>query len=398
MHWMDHPAVPTTLTLPDYAGGSIVNLMASIAVALGAKDWPCAPLRLLDPAALRRRTSILLLVVDGLGYRYLREVHAGSTLNQHVRGSMTSVFPSTTATAITAMMSGLAPQQHGLTGWHVYFEEIDAVGAVLPFRLRPTDERLAQLGLEPSQVFTHPSFFDRVPAQTFVVSPASIIDSEFNTAHSGRAQRHAYGSLQQFFRAIELTLRAPGERKLVYAYYPELDSTAHEQGIGSRRSADVLRRFDTGFARLLATLAGSDVTVLVTADHGFIDAPATERVELDDHPHLAATLAQPLCGERRAAYCYVRPGQAHTFEDYVRNELAERVSLFESRSLIDTGWFGPGEPHPKLQSRVGDYVLLMQASATIKDWMPGERRHSLIGVHGGASADEMLVPLIVVEP
>ena len=174
MHRMDRIAAPTTLTLPDYAGGSIVNLMASIAVALGAKDWPCAPLRLLDPVSLRRR-SILLLVVDGLGYRYLRETHARSTLNQYVQGSMTSVFPSTTATAITAMMSGLAPQQHGLTGWHVYFEEIDAVGAVLPFRLRPTDERLAQFGLEPSDVFTHPSFFDRVPAQTFVVSPASII-------------------------------------------------------------------------------------------------------------------------------------------------------------------------------------------------------------------------------
>jgi Type I phosphodiesterase / nucleotide pyrophosphatase len=398
MRWMDTPAVPTTLTLPDYAGGSIVNLMASIAVALGARDWAYPALRLLPPAALARRSNILLLVVDGLGYRYLREVHSGNTLNQFLCGSMTSVFPSTTATAITAMMSGLAPQQHGLTGWHIYFEEIGAVGAVLPFRLRPTDERLVQFGLQPAAVFTYPSFFDRVPAQTFVVSPASIIDSEFNTAHSGDAQRHAYGSLEQFFHTIELTLRGRGERKFVYAYYPELDSTAHEHGIGSRRSAEVLRRFDNGLDRLLAALAGADVTVLVTADHGFIDAPAAERIELDHHPFLAATLAQPLCGERRAAYCYVRNGQAGRFEDYVQNELAERALLFDSHALMRAGWFGPGEPHPKLQSRIGDYVMLMQAGATIKDWMPGERRHALIGVHGGASEDEMLVPLVVIEP
>jgi hypothetical protein len=51
-----------------------------------------------------------------------------------------------------------------------------------------------------------------------------------------------------------------------------------------------------------------------------------------------------------------------------------------------------------LQSRIGDYVLLMRAGATIKDWMPGERRHTLIGVHGGATAEEMLVPLVVIEP
>ncbi len=395
---MDHSAVDTTLTLPDYAGGSIVNLMASIALALGARDWPYPPLKLLDAPALERRGSILLIVVDGLGFRYLREAHPGGTLHRHLRGSITSVFPSTTATAITAMMSGLAPQQHALTGWHVYFEEIDAVGAVLPFRLRPTDEPLARLGLRPAAVFTYPSLFDRLAAQSFVVSPAAIVDSEFNTAHSGRAQRVPYTSLEQFFHAIERTLRAPGERKLVYAYYPELDSTAHELGIGSRRCAEVLRRFDEGLGRLLDALAGTDVTVVVTADHGFIDAPEEERVELDDHPALAATLARPLCGERRAAYCYVRSGQARVFEDYVRNELADRALLFDSRALVEAGWFGPGEPHPRLQSRIGDYVLLMRAGGTIKDWMPGERRHTLIGVHGGATAEEMLVPLVVIEP
>jgi len=398
MRWMNYPAFPTTLTLPDYAGGSIVNLMASIASALGVAHWPYAPLRLLDVVRLGRRRNILLLVVDGLGYRYLCDAHPRSTLRQYLQGSMTSVFPSTTATAITALMTGLAPRQHGLTGWHIYFEEIGAVGAVLPFRLRATDERLAQFGLQPATVFPYPSFFDRVPVQTFVVSPASIVHSEFNTAHSGRAQRHGYGSLEQFFQTIELTLRAPGERKLVYAYYPELDSTAHEHGIGARHCAEVLRRFDDGLSRLLPALAGADVTVLVTADHGFIDAPAAQRIALDDHPLLAATLAQPLSGERRAAYCHVRPGQARNFEDYVRNELGEQALVFASDSLIEAGWFGPGEAHPSLRSRVGDYVLLMQAATTIKDWMPGERRHNMIGVHGGASADEMLVPLVVIEP
>jgi predicted AlkP superfamily pyrophosphatase or phosphodiesterase len=398
MHRMAHSAFPTTLTLPDYAGGSIVNLIASIAAALGVEAWPYAPLRLLEPAPLNGRANILLLVVDGLGYRYLRQAHPSGVLHRCLAGSMTSVFPSTTATAITALMSGLAPRQHGLTGWHVYFEEIGAIGAVLPFRLRPTDEPLVRRGLQPAAVFDYGSFFDRVKAQTCVISPASIIDTEFNTAHSGHAQRRAYVSLDQFFHSIERALRAPAERKFVYAYYPELDSTAHEHGIGSRRCAEVLRRFDTGLSRLLTALSGADVTVLVTADHGFIDAPASERVELDDHPHLAATLAQPLCGERRAAYCYVRPGQARTFEDYVRNELADRALLFESGALIQAGWFGPGEAHPKLRSRVGDYTLLMQGRATIKDWMPGERRHAMIGVHGGASAEEMLVPLVVIEP
>jgi hypothetical protein len=40
----------------------------------------------------------------------------------------------------------------------------------------------------------------------------------------------------------------------------------------------------------------------------------------------------------------------------------------------------------------------MQGRGTIKDWMPGEQRYTLVGVHGGVSEQEMLVPLVVVQP
>jgi hypothetical protein len=37
----------------------------------------------------------------------------------------------------------------------------------------------------------------------------------------------------------------------------------------------------------------------------------------------------------------------------------------------------------------------MKDGYAIRDVLPGERRHAQIGVHGGTSADEMLVPLVV---
>ena len=94
----------------------------------------------------------------------------------------------------------------------------------------------------------------------------------------------------------------------------------------------------------------------------------------------------------------MKPGKTDVFVDYVRNELDEHVWLWKSQTLIDEGWFGLGQPHPKLASRVGDYALVMKNRATIKDWMPGERHHSVIGVHGGVSADEMIVPLVLAQP
>ena len=109
-------------------------------------------------------------------------------------------------------------------------------------------------------------------------------------------------------------------------------------------------------------------------------------------------LARPLSGERRVAYCHVKPEQREAFEHYVGNELSDHVALHRASDVIERGWFGPGTPHPRLASRMGDYVLLMKGRSTIKDWLPGEKRYRQIGVHGGLSADEVMVPLVVVEP
>ena len=136
---------------------------------------------------------------------------------------------------------------------------------------------------------------------------------------------------------------------------------------------------------------------MLTADHGFIDGPGEHLIDLDAHPQFAATLARPLCGERRVAYCYVKKGADATFLDYVESELGHAAELMPRESLLASGWFGPGPAHPRLADRVGDYALVMRGDWTIKDWLPGEKRHPMIGVHAGLTPDEMLIPLVLAE-
>ncbi len=389
----------TAESLPDYGGGGILNLITSITTALGAPNGLYPALRHPDvQQLLASRDRVVLIVVDGLGHGYLTQGYPGSSLCRYLRGSLTSVFPSTTATAITAFMTGLAPAQHGITGWHMYIPELDMVSAVLPLRTRSTNRPLTTLGLDPARFFDQPSLFDRLPVRSFVVSPERIVDSEFNRRHSGSAERRGYGSLEQLFASILTCLRAGGGRRYVYAYYPDFDSIAHEHGVNSARADQVMRRFDAAFSAFLDQAVGLNATVIVTADHGFIDSPRDRLIELDDHPDLQAMLRLPLCGERRAAYCYVRPERARDFEDYVHGALADQAGLFVSEMMIAQGWFGPGPPHPRLKQRIGDYTLIMKENWTIKDWVPGEARHRQIGVHGGLSSDEMMVPLVVVQP
>jgi hypothetical protein len=47
---------------------------------------------------------------------------------------------------------------------------------------------------------------------------------------------------------------------------------------------------------------------------------------------------------------------------------------------------------------VGDYTLVAKGRTIRRDWLPGEERYVHVGVHGGVSAEEMQVPLVVVWP
>jgi hypothetical protein len=386
--------------LPDYHGGSLVNLMASITAGLG-RDVGAAgtyvPLAELAPDIVAGYRNVVLMVVDGLGYEHLQGAQAGGLLRRHLRRRLTSVFPSTTASAITTFLTGQAPQQHALTGWHMYLRELGCVAAVLPFRPRHGGPSFGETGVRCAEIFGLTPVFDRLDVESWIVSPAHIIRSDFNTAHSGRAGLRGYHSPVKFFDAVVQAVRTSDAPKYVYAYYPELDRTAHELGIGSDAAAAQLDWIDRGLEALLDRLAGSSTLIVLTADHGFIDTAPEREVELDRHPELAAVLMAPLCGERRAAYCYVQSRDRGRFENYVTQNLQHCATLYPSEELVARGWFGLGQAHPRLGQRIGDYTLVMKENWVIKDWLPGERRYTQVGVHGGVSSREMHVPLVVAE-
>ncbi|RDE51904.1 MAG: alkaline phosphatase family protein [Candidatus Accumulibacter meliphilus] len=385
----------SSILLPDYSGGSIVNLMQSIATACGSRRCDYPPLALLSAAQLARARHIVLMVVDGLGQRTLSRHAAKLHLQDHQLGSMTSVFPSTTASAITTFMTGLAPAQHGLTGWHMHLDEIDQTLAILPLTPR-SGPLLAPPEQLPPRLFEHQSLFQTLNRESWVIAPQSIASSAFNTWHSRGAQSIAYRSLPEIFASISELTQEKLKPRYIYAYYPDLDSHSHRYGTDSRQAQQTLAAFDAHFGELRRRLRGSNTWLLVTADHGFIDSPGRRVIDVDDHPQLAALLQRPLCGERRVAYCYVAEAKRPAFETYVRRHLGRACHLYASEQLIAAGWFGPPPYHRTLASRVGDYTLLMKDNWTIKDWLPGEKRYTMLGVHGGTSSSEMRVPLIAV--
>ncbi|HEY0720628.1 MAG TPA: alkaline phosphatase family protein [Gammaproteobacteria bacterium] len=380
--------------LPDYNHGS-VNLMASLSLALGGGASGYQPLSLLPPGTLHGRPVILLLI-DGLGTELLQR-YPESFLARHTLTTLSAVFPSTTASAVTSFATGVAPQQHAITGWHLWLRELGSVATILPFVPRHGGAGYGQAGFSPSQFIGSAPLFDRLNVPVEVLSPEWIVHSDYTRATSGNAPRHGYRKFDELLQKIG-ALVADGAPRFVYGYWAELDSLAHEFGANSHPVVKHLLAMDAGLATLAQTLGPSGALLLITADHGLLDTDGPHTLYVHDHPPLAEALTLPLCGEPRTAFCYLRPRQEQRFLAYVRGELGHCCEVVESGALIAQGFFGFGTPHPELEARVGDYTLLMKENYVIRQRLPFEKPFRQIGVHGGLSRAEMRVPLIKATP
>ena len=382
---------------PDYAGGGFANLVASLAAACGVRTR-LPELEALPARAAARAHNLVFLLLDGVGEAILAAHGAGGVLAAHRRSSLSAVFPSTTAAAVTTSFTAVSPAAHGLVGWFTYFGEAGCVGAALPFCVRAAGRpSLATRGVRPSDLYWTPPFFAAMKRRAVVVMGRDIVDSVYNSFHCAGAERRAYTDLEGFVAAVEAAVRSGPEPKFVYGYWPEFDTAAHRHGVASAAARERLSALDRAFAELLARLAGTDSLVVATADHGFVDSTGPDALALEDAPALAPLLRLPLCGERRVCLCHVQPGREREFAARARAWLDGRAEVVDSAALLAEGWFGPGPAHPRIRDRIGDVALLMRGCATLADRVPGEDRHRLIGHHGGASEDEMRIPLIVAE-
>jgi arylsulfatase A-like enzyme len=380
------------MAYPDYSR-SLVNLMSRIAMNYGVRHaYPAVQLPVLDNLADAR--NVILLVIDGMGYHYVTE-HAG-LFQKHQHAHLTSVFPSTTASSISTFLTGQAPQQHGLTGWFVYFKEIDEVTAVLPFHVRGSNELLSERGIDIRELYQHIPFFDLLQVDSYVVSPDWIIDSPFNRSHCGKATSEPYSDLESMCTCIN-QLASQQDRKYIYAYWPEFDRLSHKFGNRSDQVAEHYETLERAIETLCDQLQGTATKLLVTADHGFIDTTPDRMINVNQHPRMQECLRLPLCGEPRLAYCYVHQNKMAQFEDYVTETFSHQLECHQSKTMVAQGVFGNGEAHPQLYDRVGDYMLVMKDNYVIKDWLPVEKPFFHIGVHGGTSEREMHVPLIVMD-
>lgn len=387
--------LPRDAVVPDYGEGGLFGLVSAIRGFLDGECWSGAG------ASVHHREGgtpgpgvLVFILVDGLGDGFLQRFGQGSCLLANRRRRITSVFPSTTASAVTTVLTGIAPAEHGLTGWYIRDRRFGGVLAPLPMTLRaggPVGGLLAA-----QRLFPYGTLFERRRRASIMVSPRHIAWSAFSRRHCRGARLCAYEGLAGMVEAVDAAVAALSATGggYVHAYYPDFDRLSHEFGAASDAVVTEFWRIDAALGRLAGRLAARGAEMLVSADHGFIDSPDARQVRLADHPDAAAMLNGPLFGERRVAFAELRDGAEAEFAAFVREALSGKAVLVRSAELLERGFFGSGPRHRRLAERIGTHALLMEPGWTIWDQLAGEHVPAMIGVHGGLTPEEMWIPLI----
>lgn len=357
--------------------------------AVGKPDGP-AVAQWLDADRIDR---VLVVLVDGLGWHLLPQLAGSAPLLASVlaggAGRLTQLdctFPSTTPTSLVSLGTGALPGEHGILGFTLRVPGTDRV----LHHVRWRDDPL------PTTWQPVPTWFERLEAagvSARAVLPALFVGSGLTEAAYRGAELHPAGPTDDYAGLVADVLRAaPG---LVYGYTAELDTAAHVFGIGSEQWHTAATNVDALLTRLLEALP-ANAAMLVTADHGGINVPQRARIDLDSDPRLAEGI-EVVAGEPRVRYLHTVPGAAGDVQAAWAALMDGCATVYGREQAVATGMFGPvAAPHLE---RLGDVVVVCSGDAAVlaSAHEPPETSR-LVGFHGGATAAEMAIPLIVFGP
>ncbi len=229
--------------LPDYAGANVRGIVPAL---LGPGSWNTS-LPAWMPEVVASASQAVLLVLDGLGWDQLQErPHIAPTIAALAGGPITTVAPTTTATALSSIATGLSPSEHGLIGYRIVLG--GEVVNLLQWSAAGQDRRRSQ---PPGDVQRYPAFLgEPVP----VVIPNELCYTAFSEGHLRGSRPVGYRSLSSLPIEVRNIILA-GER-FVYAYYGGIDKIAHERGFGDFYDAELARRGPAGGGSARVAAAG----------------------------------------------------------------------------------------------------------------------------------------------
>lgn len=421
---------------PSYDGLGLANL-AALAVQLLAPDTLVSPefgatVPPLNPALLKQPEvssaftqligrgpihHVVILLIDAMGYDQLKTGMAAGALPGLSAATghpsnffmpLTSVYPSTTTTALTSVATARTPQEHGVMGTTNYFPELGSLVNLIRFTPAAGGSPFTDDQLNPDSFVPVANVYRRMEEAgvvsehiNFYAFQKSSI-SRFTTANSAAKFVPYHTPATAFATLREHLLSKPADGSLksfTYCYVDTLDTVAHRYGPLTSNYMAELASLDFSLNReLFQALPGrSDILLCLVADHGQRLMNPQKVAWIHEHPELCRLLAAPIAGERRLTYLHLRPGTVEIAREYVEQHFGEEFLILGRDEALEMGLFGLSNQVVSSQARdrLGDLLMLPR-----QDWITrqfvgaNDSGPGSAGVHGGLSRAEMLIPFL----
>ena len=337
----------------------------------------------LDSILSKDYTNVVLMIIDGMGTAILRKnLPEDSFLNQHILREISSVFPPTTAAATTAFHSGLPPLHSGWLGWMNYFPQYDKIIEVF----RNTEFYSGKAISEPA------------PAETFIK-----YDSIYSRITAKNPEVEYYkifppfddDGVESFSEMCEKVVETAGKnshKKIISAYWTEPDHSIHAYGTGSSEVKEILKDIEYQIVKMSKQI--KDTVVIISADHGAVDV---EETYLNAYPDVCETFLRPPALEARFITFFVKPEYKNAFPKLFEKYFGADFVLFGKQEFLSSGILGTKKMHPMVPDFLGDFVAIAIKNKSLRYTTYEKEFKVMKADHAGFSADEMKVPVIVLE-
>ena len=322
----------------------------------------------------------ILFLIDGLGAQSLLQhaQWAPNITSMTSLGKLASEFPSTTATSVTSIGTGLHPAEHGMLGYTV--------------RIPYSDNRLLNAlkwdsRVDPVIWQPHQTLFEIGKKQgisAFNISAERYAGTGFTEA----ALRGAtFLGANTFDRMIEqLRFAMKSSPTFIYLYINDIDAAGHEFGVGSQEWIDALVLADD-FVGILKENLPTGARLTLTADHGMLNAQ--EKIMIDGELIRDVTL---IGGEPRARHIYVEPGREKYVQSKWHEALGKKVDVLLKSEALDSALFG-ANASPQSIDRMGDLIAIPQDQIVLIEPARKHLEGAMVGHHGGLTEIERAIPL-----
>jgi predicted AlkP superfamily pyrophosphatase or phosphodiesterase len=406
------------LILPRYDGYSLLNVPNTAFQILGFKPPGPALSELItkhiDASGIKK---VLLLLIDGFGYKMFLDSYRKSGLFKAIAehgivAPITSNFPPTTAASITTMNTGLTPQQHALQEWNLYFNEVDEIIKPLPLTtIDNKHEPLTKIKENPAILYNGSTIYEEMNKQklkSVIVQTIGLASSTYNKLMNRGAEMITYTTASDMALKSRKAIEEINSG-YVYAYTDYVDFTAHVYGPQSNESVSeiinlgevIQRNLIGGLSRKVA----EETLFMITADHGHIQVDPKKIIFLEEDKLLAEAYeigprSKPIlpCGLSRDVFLHIRKEMEDEIIEHLSRKLIGRAKVIKTEDAVRMGLFGVGTVNREFFNRVGNVIILPEDNIQVwynktdYDKYQKGNKPQLLGMHGGISEDEMIIP------